>query len=58
MSSRCLTPEEYAKEWRISRRTVYRLIKAGKLPAQKKGEQWRILVGHRRTASDNGANPS
>lgn len=48
---RCLTPEEYATERRVSLKTVYRLIKAHKVPAERVGQQWRIWVGTRR-ASD------
>ena len=52
---RCLTPYEYATEKKVSRRTVYRLIKAKKIPAERIGQQWRIWVS-RRTSSDNVAN--
>ena len=38
------TPEEVAKLLRVSRRTVYRYIKSGKLKAKKIG-QWRIKKG-------------
>jgi excisionase family DNA binding protein len=41
---RCLTPEEYATARRISTRTVYRLIRSGKVPAERVGAQWRIWV--------------
>jgi len=41
---RCLTPEEYARERRISLKTVYRLIQARKVPAEKIGRQWRIWL--------------
>ena len=41
---RCLTPDEYAIERKVSVRTVYRLIKAGKLPAERVGSQWRIWM--------------
>lgn len=44
--SRCLTPEEYASERKVSVRTVYRLIQAGKLPAERVGRQWRIWLRH------------
>ena len=52
-----LTPEEVAESLRITRQTVYSLIKAGDLSARKIGGQWRIprseldrLVGERETA--------
>ena len=51
---RCLTPEEYAIERKVSTRTVYRLIKRGSLKAEKVGKQWRIWLG-RRTAGDSSA---
>lgn len=54
---RCLTPEEFARERRVSLKTVYRLIKARKVPAERVGNQWRIWLakphpndGHQRTA--------
>ena len=54
---RCLTPDEYAIERKVSTRTVYRLIKAGKIPAERVGTQWRIwIVDPRRTMGDNHAN--
>lgn len=53
-SRRCLTPDEYADERKVSVRTVYRLIKAGKLPAERVGSQWRIWI--RMTTGDNSAN--
>lgn len=53
---RCLTPEEYATERKVSLRTVYRLLKSGKLPAERVGVQWRIwLAGQRRSATDTAA---
>ena len=36
------SPEEYAKRHNISRMTVYRMCRAGKLAAVKVGQQWRI----------------
>ncbi len=42
---RCVTPDEYAAERRISIKTVYRLIKARKVPAERVGSQWRIWLG-------------
>ena len=58
---RCYTPDEYADKVRVSVRTVYRLIKAGKLSAERVGMQWRIYdvdynTGQRRTTHDNAAN--
>lgn len=52
---RCLTPEEYARERRVSLRTVYRLLKKGTLKAERVGAQWRIFLGQRKTASDSAA---
>jgi len=46
---RCLTPDEYARERKVSTRTIYRLIHSGKLKAERVGSQWRIWlrnVGH------------
>jgi len=37
-----LTVNEAAKVLRVSRRTVYRLVQTGKVPAKKVGSQWRI----------------
>jgi len=51
---RCLTPEEYALERRVSVRTVYRLLKAGTVKGERVGAQWRIWLS-RRTAEDNNA---
>ena len=42
---RCVTPEEYATERRVSLKTVYRLIKANRVPAERVGQQWRIWLG-------------
>jgi excisionase family DNA binding protein len=53
-NARCLTPDEYALERKVSTRTVYRLIKSGKLKAERVGSQWRIWLG-RRTTSDTAA---
>lgn len=47
---RCLTPREYADERRISRKTVYRQIRAGTVPAERIGRQWRIYVHVRPSA--------
>lgn len=47
---RCITPEEYAAERRVSIKTVYRLIKARKVPAERVGQQWRIWLGSRPTS--------
>lgn len=41
---RCLTPDEYALEHKVSRKTVYRLISRGIIPAERIGQQWRIWV--------------
>jgi excisionase family DNA binding protein len=41
---RCLTPEEYAEERRISVRTVYRMIHDKRIPAERIGRQWRIWL--------------
>jgi len=38
-----LTPKETAKILKISRSSLYSLLKSGKLPAMKIGRQWRIL---------------
>lgn len=46
-----LTPEEYAKELRISPSQVRRLCQAGKIPAVKVGGQWRIRAGEDRGES-------
>lgn len=51
---RCLTPEEYADERKVSRKTVYRLIKAGKIPAQRVGHQWRIWLHARANSAQQG----
>jgi len=53
---RCLTPEEYARERKVSVRTVYRLIKADKVPAERVGRQWRIWIGFHTTRQDTRAN--
>lgn len=37
-----LTPGEYAKVMRITRQTVYSLLRSGELPAVRLGQQWRI----------------
>lgn len=37
-----LSPEAVADELNVSTKTVYRWIQAGKLPAQKVGQQWRV----------------
>jgi len=52
MARRCLTPDEYARERKVSTRTVYRLIRKGKIPAERVGAQWRIWIGCR-TPQDN-----
>jgi excisionase family DNA binding protein len=37
-----LTPEEAARYLRVHSQTVYRRLRAGKLPGAKVGDQWRI----------------
>ena len=37
-----LTVNEAAKVLRVGRRTVYRLVETGKVPAKKVGGRWRI----------------
>lgn len=37
-----ISVKAYANEWGVSPMTVYRLIAAGKLEAQKIGNQWRL----------------
>src|ERR1051325_3238502 len=37
-----LTTEEVLEYLQVNRRTVYRLIKAGKIPAVRVGRQWRF----------------
>lgn len=37
-----LTPLEYAGKMRVSIRTVYELLRAGKIRAKRVGRQWRI----------------
>ena len=37
-----LTVNQAAKVLRVGRRTVYRLVETGKVPAEKVGGQWRI----------------
>ncbi len=37
-----LTPEEVARYLRINAQTTYRLLRVGKLPGIKIGQQWRI----------------
>lgn len=37
-----ITPEEYAKRYRIHLNTVYNLIKSGEIKAIRIGDQWRI----------------
>lgn len=41
--SETLTPEEAAAILRVNPQTVYRALRAGKLPGAKVGAQWRIL---------------
>lgn len=44
---RCLTPDEFARERKVSTRTVYRLIKKGEVKAERVGKQWRIWLSTR-----------
>ena len=37
-----LTIEEVATKMKVSKRTIYRLIQAGKFPAFKFGKNWRV----------------
>ena len=46
----CLRPIDYARERKVSLRTVYRLIAAGTIPAERVGHQWRIWVGPKPTS--------
>lgn len=41
-SPEVLTPEEAALYLRVDRETIYRKLRAGKLPGNKVGQQWRI----------------
>jgi excisionase family DNA binding protein len=41
-NSRYLTVEQVAKRFGVNVTTVYRLVKRGKLPAFKIGNQWRF----------------
>lgn len=43
--NRLLTTEEVLERLQLNLRTVYRLIKAGKLPAVRVGRQWRFRSG-------------
>jgi excisionase family DNA binding protein len=42
MENDFITPEEAAKVLRVNTHTVYRALRAGKLPGGKVGAQWRI----------------
>ena len=42
MDETCLTTEEVLEYLQVNLRTVYRLIKAGKIPAVRVGRQWRF----------------
>ena len=55
---RCLTPEEYATERRVSLRTVYRLIAAGTIPAERVGHQWRIWLAAGAQVPDEDRTPA
>ncbi len=41
--SRTYTPDEYALKMKVSVKTIYRQIRAGRLKAEKVGHQWRIV---------------
>jgi excisionase family DNA binding protein len=38
-----LSPKETARILKVSRNSIYRLLRLGKLPAMKVGRQWRIF---------------
>ncbi len=40
-----LTADEAAEYLRVSRKTLYRLVAAGKIPGQKVGRSWRFRRG-------------
>ena len=42
MDPETITPEEAAEILRVNTHTVYRALRAGKLPGGKVGNQWRI----------------
>jgi len=42
LQTQILTPEEAARYLRVHSQTVYRRLRAGKLPGAKVGDQWRI----------------
>lgn len=42
MEKEVFSPEEAAEWLGMSRQTVYNLLKAGKIPGRKIGQQWRI----------------
>jgi len=44
------TPTAFARKWKVSIDTVYRLIKSGELEAVKIGQQWRIDLNLEPTA--------
>ena len=37
-----MTPEEVAARWRVSSKTIYHMLIAGKLKSYQVGMQWRI----------------
>jgi len=41
-NSKILTPEEASRYLRVHSQTIYRRLRAGKLPGAKIGDQWRI----------------
>src|SRR3989475_11660262 len=60
-----LTTEEVLEYLQVNLRTVYRLIKAGKIPAVRVGRQWRVpqrgihaMAPHQRARGGGGARPA
>ena len=44
-----MTVEEIARYLRVTKKTIYRLLKRGEIPAAKIGQQWRFdkaLINH------------
>ncbi len=42
MADEIMTPEETAEYLKVHPQTVYRQLRAGKLPGRKIGDQWRV----------------
>lgn len=42
IETRIYTPQEYADKMKVSVKTIYRQIRAGKLKSERVGRQWRI----------------